>query len=238
MIELINFPKAMKLRTWIITLGTMLLILIAGMFFAYPLLKPKKVLRIYQPSDINPKLVDESIRDVSKNHTISDFRLINQLGDTITQDVFTGGIYVANFFFVTCPTICPIMSNYFAELQQDFKDEPRVKFISHSVTPDLDSVPALAEYGERYGADPERWILATGDKKEIYNLARKSYFAVLDEGDGGVQDFIHTENMILVDSKRRIRGYYDGTSSKDMKRLRDEILILLEEENLSKKPHA
>src|SRR5690554_4886780 len=228
----------MKLRTWLISISSILVIVIGGMVFAYPLLKKKKVLKIYQPSDINPKLVDDSKRGVSKDHTIADFKLVNQMGDTITQDVFKDDIYVANFFFVTCPTICPIMSNYFAELQDDFMDEPKVKFISHSVTPIMDSVPVLAEYGEKYGADPDKWILATGDKKEIYNLARKSYFAVLDEGDGGVQDFIHTENMILVDSKRRIRGYYDGTSSQDMQRLRDEIAILLEEEAESRTKQA
>jgi protein SCO1/2 len=105
-----------------------------------------------------------------------------------------------------------------------------VMFLSHSVTPDIDSVAALFEYGELYEANPERWMLATGDKKHIYELARKSYFAVLDEGDGGKQDFIHTENFILVDTDRRLRGFYDGTSEADMQRLADEIEILWEEE--------
>ncbi len=220
----------MKPRSWLLTVGSFLIILMGGMYFAYPLLKKKKVLKVYQPSDINPKLVDDSKVGVDKDHTIADFTLVNQKGETFTQSVFDGKIYVANFFFATCPTICPIMSNHFAELQTTFDDEPKVMFISHSVTPEIDTVAALAEYGERYGVDPEKWILATGDKKEIYNIARKSYFAVLDEGDGGKQDFIHTENMILVDSKRRLRGYYDGTSSKDMERLEDEIRILLVEE--------
>ena len=220
----------MKSRSWLLTVGSFLIILMGGMYFAYPLLKKKKVLKVYQPADINPKLVDASKIGVDKDHTIADFTLVNQKGETFTQSVFDGKIYVANFFFATCPTICPIMSNHFAELQTTFDDEPRVMFISHSVTPNIDTVAALAAYGERYGANPEKWILATGDKKEIYNIARKSYFAVLDEGDGGKQDFIHTENMILVDSKRRIRGYYDGTSSKDMERLEDEIRILLKEE--------
>ncbi len=219
----------MKSKSWLITLGSFLIVLVGGMYFAYPLLKKKKVLKIYQPADINPILVDNTKQGVDKDHTIADFTLVNQKGETFTKSVFDGKIYVANFFFATCPTICPIMSNHFAELQKEFKEEPEVMFISHSVTPNLDSVAVLAEYGERYRADPDKWILATGDKKEIYNIARKSYFAVLDEGDGGKQDFIHTENMILVDSKRRIRGYYDGTSNKDMERLSDEIKILLEE---------
>lgn len=224
----------MKSKTWLLTLGSFLIILIGGMFFAYPLLKKEKVLKVYQPADINPKLVDTSKQGVKKDHTIADFSLVNQRGENFTQSVFDDKIYVANFFFATCPTICPIMSSHFSDLQNTFMDDSKVMFISYSVTPDIDSVAVLAEYGERYGTNPDKWILATGDKKEIYNIARKSYFAVLDEGDGGVQDFIHTENMILVDSKSRIRGYYDGTSTADMERLEDEIRILLKEENSAK----
>lgn len=219
----------MKSRSWILTLIIFVGILIAGMFIAYPMLKPAKKLRVFQPSDVNPRLVDESKQSTSAKHTIADFKLINQLGDTITQADFEGKVYVADFFFATCPTICPIMSAHIADLQDHFKDRPEVMFLSHSVTPQIDSVPLLREYGERYGANPEVWMLTTGDKAHIYQLARKSYFAVLDEGDGGVQDFIHTENFILVDTKRRIRGFYDGTSETDMERLKEEIDILLNE---------
>lgn len=212
------------------TLALFVLVVVAGVAIAYPLIKPEKKLKVFQPADINPKLVDSTLHGVNVDHRIADFEVTNQLGQTVTQEDFAGKIYVADFFFATCPTICPVMSGHFAELQDEFADEPKVMFLSYSVTPDLDSVPVLREYGERYGADPERWILATGDKKHIYNLARKSYFAVLDEGDGGKQDFIHTENFVLVDSRKRIRGYYDGTSPADMKRLSEEIRILLVEE--------
>jgi protein SCO1/2 len=200
------------------------------MALAYPLLKTQKKLKVYQPSDVNPKLVDKSKQEIDADHSVADFKLINQLGDTITQKNFENKIYVADFFFATCPSICPIMSRNIAALQEEFADRPEVMFLSHSVTPEIDSVAALYEYGELYEAKPERWMLTTGDKKEIYNLARKSYFAVLDEGDGGKQDFIHTENFILVDTDRRLRGFYDGTSEEDMQRLADEIEILLEEE--------
>jgi len=219
----------MKFRSWLIPIAIFVVILGVGMVFAYPLLKKEKTLKIYQPSDVNPKLVDTEKQKVKADHTIADFSLINQEGRTITQDDFAESIYVADFFFATCPSICPIMSGNIAKLQEEFKNEKNLKFLSHSVTPEMDSVSVLADYGELYGADPERWMLATGDKKHIYDLARKSYFAVLDEGDGGVQDFIHTENFILVDTKRRIRGYYDGTSDNDMRRLADEIRILLRE---------
>lgn len=219
----------MKSRSWLITIAVFIVVLGVGMVFAYPLLKKEKTLKVYQPSDVNPKLVDTTKQKVKSDHTIADFSLINQEGRTITQDDFAESIYVADFFFATCPSICPIMSGNIARLQDKFADSPEVKFLSHSVTPEIDSVSVLADYGELYGADPERWMLVTGDKKHIYDLARKSYFAVLDEGDGGVQDFIHTENFILVDTQRRIRGYYDGTSDNDMRRLEEEIRILLKE---------
>ncbi len=220
----------MKSKTWLLTLLLFLVVLTAGMFFAYPLLKTEKKLKVYQPADVNPRLVDMGKQGVHSNHSIADFSLINQEGRVVTEKDFEGKVYVADFFFATCPSICPIMSANIAKLQNAFKDEPKVMFLSHSVTPTMDSVPVLAEYGLRYGADPARWMLTTGDKQHIYELARKSYFAVLDEGDGGVQDFIHTENFMLIDSRRQIRGYYDGTSDVDMRRLADEIRILLKEE--------
>lgn len=220
----------MKSRSWVITVAIFVVILIGGMVLAYPLLKSEKKLKVYQPSDINPKLVDKSKQAVESDHTVADFKLVNQLGDTITQANFENKIYVADFFFATCPSICPIMSRNIAVLQEEFSDRPEVMFLSHSVTPEIDSVAALYDYGELYEANSERWMLTTGDKKHIYELARQSYFAVLDEGDGGKQDFIHTENFILVDTDGRLRGFYDGTSEADMQRLADEIEILLEEE--------
>jgi protein SCO1/2 len=199
------------------------------MAIAFPLLKKEKKLKVYQPSDVNPRLVDESKQGVREDHTISDFTLLDQLGDTITKFDFEGKVYVADFFFATCPTICPVMSSNVARLQTQFNQYDEVMFLSHSVTPEIDSVEVLAEYGERYGAIPKKWVLATGEKKHIYELARKSYFAVLDEGDGGVQDFIHTENFVLVDTEMRIRGYYDGTSDTDIARLKVDIKLLLDE---------
>ncbi len=220
----------MKSRTWLITVFSFLLIVAAGMFISYPMLKKQKTLKVFQPSDINPKLVDLSLQKVRKDHLIADFKLVNQEGKTITEKDFANKIYVADFFFATCPSICPIMSNHIADLQETFVDRPEVMYLSHSVTPEIDSVEVLAAYGEQYAANPDVWMLCTGEKEHIYELARKSYFATLDEGDGGVQDFIHTENFVLVDTKKRIRGYYDGTSAKDMERLTSEIEILLVEE--------
>ena len=102
--------------------------------------------------------------------------------------------------------------------------------LSHSVTPEMDSIPVLADYAALHRADPERWHFLTGDRKQIYALARRSYFACLDEGDGGPQDFVHTENFVLVDAQRRIRGFYDGTNPTDVDRLIGDIGKLLSEE--------
>lgn len=198
-------------------------------YLIYSLLTPEKKLPIYNPADVNPKLVDESMIHIRRNHKVANFKLINQNGDTITQEDYKDKIYVADFFFTRCQTICPIMTNNIGKLQEVFKNDDDIKFLSLSVTPEMDSIPILREYANRKGVIDAKWNITTGDKKHIYELARKSYFAVLDEGDGGVQDFIHTENFILVDKKKQIRGFYDGTDSKDMQRLIADIKILKNE---------
>jgi len=198
-------------------------------YLIYSLLTPEKKLPIYNPADVNPKLVDESMIHIRKNHKVADFKLINQNGDTITQEDYKDKIYVADFFFTRCQTICPIMTNNMGKLQEVFKNDNDIKFLSLSVTPEMDSIPILREYADRKGVIDTKWNITTGDKKHIYELARKSYFAVLDEGDGGIQDFIHTENFILVDKKKQIRGFYDGTDSKDIQRLITDIKILKNE---------
>lgn len=219
----------MKKMKWWLPAAAFAVIFFVGMIIVVPMLQTTPKLRVYNPVDINPQLVDDSLRRVTRNHRVMDFTLVNQLGDTITEKDFENKIYVTDFFFTTCPTICKDMSINFRKVQDEFANEPDFLLLSHSVTPQIDSVPVLAEYGEDYGAIPGKWHLATGDKKHIYDLARKSYFACLDEGDGGVQDFIHTENLVLVDKDRRLRGFYDGTSDADVERLIDEIGYLLKE---------
>jgi protein SCO1/2 len=195
----------------------------------YTLLTPQKKLPVYNPADVNPKLVDESIVHIRRDHKVADFKLINQNGDTITQENYKDKIYVADFFFTRCLTICPVMTNNIGKLQEVFKNDDDVMFLSHSVTPVIDSVSVLRAYANVKGVIDQKWNITTGDKKHIYNLARKSYFAVLDEGDGGLQDFIHTENFVLVDKKSQIRGFYDGTDNEDIKRLITDIRILQNE---------
>ena len=200
-----------------------LAILSGGIAMVYPILKGRMHLKIYQPTDINPDLVDEQLRSIGMNHRIADFKLVDQNGDTITNSTYEGKIYVADFFFTTCKSICPKMSRNMVTLSNELIDEPNIMFLSHSVMPEVDSVAVLREYADKYNVDDSRWHLVTGNKEQIYDLARKSYFAATNEGDGGVDDFIHTENFILIDPHRRIRGFYDGTSQEEMERLIEEL---------------
>lgn len=196
----------------------------------YQILKPREVLPIFQPAQVNEELVDSTIQHVKKYHTIADFSLTNQNGKTVTQDTYNNKIYIADFFFTTCQTICPIMTDHMVILQNQLKLDPDVMLLSHTVTPEIDSVAQLKKYALNKGVLDSKWNLVTGDKKEIYQLARKSYLAVKSYGDGGEYDMIHTENFILVDQKKRIRGYYDGTLEEDIESLLNDIDILKKEQ--------
>jgi len=184
-------------------------------------------LPIYNPADFNPELVDKSLRNSNKNHIVTNFELINQNGKTITQEDYKDKIYVADFFFTRCQTICPIMTTNMVKLQEVFKTNVDIMFLSLSVTPEIDSISILREYADKKGVIDSKWNVTTGNKKHIYELARKSYFAVVEEGDGGLQDFIHTTNFVLVDKEKQIRGIYDGTDTKEIKRLIKDINILI-----------
>jgi len=196
------------------------------MVLFYNALQPKKTLTIYQPSMVNAELVDSTLQHVKKYHTIADFSLTNQNGKIITQRDYADKIYIADFFFTTCPTICPIMTKNMAGIQAQIIDDDDVLLLSHSVTPVIDSVAQLKKYALEKGVNDTKWNLVTGDKKQIYQLARKSYLAVKNDGDGGPFDMIHTENFILVDKERRIRGFYDGTKTEDIEKLMEDLDIL------------
>lgn len=192
----------------------------------YQALKPEERLTIYEPSMVQPELVDESIQYIRKDHKIADFKLINQNGDTITQEDYKNKIYVADFFFTTCVSICPIMTDNMVLIQEEIKSNPDVMLLSHTVTPLIDSVAQLKKYAKEKGVIDSKWNMVTGDKKQIYELARKSYLAVKTTGDGGPFDMIHTENFILIDKDKQIRGFYDGTNSDEMDKLLHDIKVL------------
>jgi protein SCO1/2 len=185
-----------------------------------------KQLPIYNPVDFEPKLVDKTLRNVNKNHTVSDFNLTNQNGVVITSKDYENKIYVVDFFFTSCPSICPIMTNNMLKIQEEFIDNSQVKLLSLSVTPEIDNVKVLKQYAIEKGVNDSKWNITTGTKKHIYELARKSYFAVVEQGDGGLQDFIHTPNFILIDKKKQIRGIYDGTNENEIIQIIEDIKVL------------
>lgn len=206
-----------------------IIIAVIGITIAYFIIDQPKKLKIYNPIDINPDLVDESIRSVDKYHRVGAFKLTNQNGELTTENNYKNKIYITDFFFVTCPTICPKMTDQMHRVYNEFKDNDDIMFLSHTVMPETDSVPVLKEYANKLKVESGKWNFVTGDKKQIYNLARKTYFAAITEGDGGVNDFIHTENFVLVDKEKRLRGFYDGTSKEDVDRLIEDIKALLYE---------
>ena len=186
----------------------------------------KKELPVYNPSDFNPELVDKSLQKIAKNHKVGNFELINQNGETVTEKDYEEKIFAAEFFFTRCPSICPVITNNMVKLQNEFLDDNDNKFLSLSVTPEIDSISVLRKYASDKGAIDSKWNITTGNKKHIYELARKSFFAVVEQGDGELQDFIHTPNFILIDKKSQIRGIYDGTDDADIQRIIGDIKIL------------
>ena len=213
------------------TLRFLVVFSIVGISVFYQLMSQEERLKIYNPIDINPRLVDISVKNLKKNHTISDFELTNQNGKKITNTTYENKIYIADFFFTRCQTICISMAYNMSELQEYYKNDNDIMFLSHSVTPTIDSVSVLKEYAIKKGVIDEKWNITTGSKSHIYDLARKNYFAVLDEGSGDENDFIHTEQFVLIDKERRIRGFYDGTEKEDMNKIKKDITILKREYN-------
>ncbi|WP_396602749.1 SCO family protein [Algibacter sp. R77976] len=221
---MLSFFKDYKL--FAIVFGIISIIIITIIYNTLNVYQP---LPIYQPTMVSTELVDSTIQHQKKYHKIADFSLTNQNGKTITQNNYKDKIYVADFFFTTCRTICPIMTTNMAEIQKEILNDNEVMLLSHSVTPEIDTVAQLKRYAIKKGVNDKKWNLVTGDKKEIYKLARKSYLAVKDDGDGGPFDMVHTENFMLIDKKRQIRGFYDGTNTEDIARLLHDISVLKEE---------
>ena len=187
----------------------------------------KRELPVFNPSDFDPKLVYTDLRKVNQNHRVKDFSLINQNGGSISSKDYVDKIYVVDFFFTPCPSICPIMTDNMLLIQDEFINNNQIMLLSISVTPMIDSVPVLKKYANEKGVEDEKWNLTTGSKKHIYDLARKSYFAAVDQGDGDLQDFIHTPNFILVDKEKQIRGIYNGTELNEVSRLIQDIHLLI-----------
>ena len=203
----------------------------------YVALKPAKMLPVYNPADVNPEMVDSTMQEVSKYHKIADFSFTNQNGKIITQKDYENKIYVADFFFTTCGSICPKMTTNLTHVQQAILNNPKVMILSHSVMPDIDDVAILKKYAIKNKVIDSKWNLVTGDKKAIYKMARLAYLAVKQGKSDEMFDMVHTENFVLVDAKRQVRGFYDGTNLdgptekgvKNVKQLIEDISFLCNE---------
>ena len=202
---------------------------IAAILMFYNVLKPEEKLPIYQPNMVSFQLVDSTVQHVKRFHKIKDFSLVNQNGEKVTNENYRDKIYIADFFFTTCQGICPIMKENMIILQDEYKDDDQVYLLSHTVTPEIDTKEVLKKYSLEKGVIDSKWNLVTGDKKQIYNLARKSYLVAEDIEESELFEMIHTENFVLVDPERRIRGFYDGTDQESMNALIYDIKVLKKE---------
>lgn len=226
-------------KNWLLPVIALLLITGVGIAIAAYMnskaYEEADVLPVYNPSQVNDSLVDPSMHNVGMGHRVGDFSLYDQRGRTITQKDLEGKIYVADFFFTTCKSICPKMTSQLQRVQEKYKNNAQVMILSHTVLPEVDSVETMMNYAMQYGADNDKWLFLTGEKSMIYSMARKNYFIVkeAEQGSGdGDGDFIHTENFVLIDTKKRIRGYYDGTSKEDVDLLLGDMDKLLREEGI------
>lgn len=244
----------MKLRLLIFSIITLTGIIIAGFMIKNKSFnentlegreKRQNILKVINPYDVNKDLVDDTLQLVRTGHTISDFEFKNQYGDTITQLDLDGKIYVANYFFTTCGSICPIMNTEVKRVHNEFLEDDWLTILSHTVWPEGDSVSTLFDYSIRFDVNPDKWWFLTGSKENLYKMARQSYLVVPDENNLDYEskesyeeyvksDFIHTENLVLIDPKRQIRGMYDGTNPDEVSDLIKDIYDLKREFNLGK----
>ncbi len=162
-------------------------------------------------------------------HTISGFNLTNQYGEQVNKETVKNKVYVANFFFATCQSICPEMSTNLVDVQKEFAEDDSVLILSHSVNPLHDTVDVLRNYASTYGAIKNKWHLLTGNKKMIYDLAKESYLVNALEDDGSPEGFLHSELFLLIDTKGRLRGMYDGTDKGEVRKLIEAIRLLKKE---------
>jgi protein SCO1/2 len=203
-----------------------LLLLVPAAFISWYFLssgqsRPLRVLPYYSPKN--------SAASTPSAHIVPPFTFTGQSGQKVTEATVKDHIYVSEFFFTTCQSICPVMNSQLKRVYEEFQEEPRVMFLSHTVDPGTDSVEALMRYALQLGVNDKRWLFLTGDKKDLYSIARKGYMLDNNSGNGDDEDFIHTQNFALVDAERKVRGFYDGTDSLEVNRLIGDIKLLIKD---------
>jgi protein SCO1/2 len=208
---------------------------ILGVSITYFMIKPskEKSLPVINPVDVNEEMVDPELLRIGYGHKIGNFSFLNQDGKLVTQQDVKGKVFVAEYFFTTCGTICPIMNVQMQRVHKVYQGNKNVRILSFTVDPKVDTVAQMKRYAVAHGADAESWFFLTGTQEKLYELARKSFFVLKpaeteNQGDVG-SDFIHTNNFVLVDKEMRIRGYYDGTNSKEVDELIGDIALLVKE---------
>jgi protein SCO1/2 len=219
-------------------IGFVFIILALGILMAYFMQNPAKKgkhLKIINPVDLNSEMVDSLLQRKGYGHIVGDFTFKNQFGNSISKKSLKGKIFVAEYFFTTCGTICPKMNIQMQRVQEAFKSNNEIQILSFTVNPEIDTLEQMRMYADAHGAIKGKWHFLTGEKSKLYELARKSLFVLKPAeaqnlGDAG-SDFIHTNNFVLIDKKYRIRGYYDGTSDKEVNHLMSDIDILLHEKD-------
>lgn len=215
----------MKIKFLNVVLLTLALAVFIYAFFFHDTKKPIRYLPIFGEKSYESK----NGKTDTIFHTIPGFSFTDQDGNTVTEKNFENAVYVTDFFFTTCHSICPIMSTQMERVTRKFKGNAEVKFLSHTVDPEIDTVEQLKRYAIKHNADSKQWMMVTGEKAKLYEIARQGYLLDAQEGNGGPDDFIHTQNFALIDKEKRIRGYYDGTDSLEIDQLMKDIDLLLKE---------
>lgn len=211
------------------------LVLLIGVVISYTMFvqQPEKPLPIINPTDVKEEMVDPELLGIGQGHTIGNFSFTNQDGINVTESDIAGKVFVAEYFFSTCKSICPIMNQQMQRVQKKFNGNDALKILSFTVDPLIDNPKTLKNYAIAHGYEKGQWHFLTGSKSALYSLARKSFFVLKPAeaeniGDAG-SDFIHTNNFVLIDKQRRIRGYYDGTNFEEIDKLIVDIERLLVE---------
>ncbi|WP_296618538.1 SCO family protein [Marivirga sp.] len=173
------------------------------------------------------KIVDGKTVTDTVDHTIPDYKLVNQDSNWVTPETFEGKVYVADFFFTSCPTICPTMKKEMLRVYEAYKENDEVAIISHTIDPEYDTVALLKDFAEKLDVEAPKWHFVTGEKEDIYELGQKGYMVTAMEDENEVGGFLHSGAFLLVDKERKIRGVYDGTRSEEVDKLITDIELLL-----------
>jgi len=197
--------------------------------FELPILGRDKIVE----TEVNGEVVFDTIP-----HKIADFQFVDQDSMIITNDTFKGQVYVADFFFTTCPTICPVMKQQMLRVYEAYESDPEVAILSHTIDPEYDSVELLADFAGKLGVKASKWHFVTGLKEEIYEIGEGSYMVIANEDESAPGGYIHSGAFLLIDQQRRVRGVYDGTVPEQVDLLIKDIKRLKRKSELQEKPNS